>query len=313
MSLSDLSHDEMRRALSELDQALFHHEQWRDELNRTLICGLSPDRRDLEADAHRNCRFGQWLYRAGAESLASHPAFSQIETLHRQLHDGARHLLSTSSSGERIAIEDYERFVNVLKQMHLEMLTTKHEIEDAIYNLDPLTGAASRIGMLTKLREHLALVQRKAEVCCLVMMDVDNFKAVNDTHGHTAGDQVLTTFAHNLKTQLRSYDMVFRYGGEEFLICLPNVDTETAHGIIDRVCAVLAALEFDGEGTSTYNVTASFGLTLLDPDVSVEASIERADKALYEAKAAGRNRVVVWDVSMSHQTGDAVALAAKAE
>jgi len=299
MPFPDLTHDELSAALRELDQALFHHEQWREEVNRTLICNLSPDQRDLEKEAHRNCRFGQWLYCGGMRSLSSHPAFAEIETLHQRLHNCARGLLTASARHEQIPLQDYERYANVIRQMRLEMLTTKHEIEDTIYNLDPLTGASSRIGMLTKLREQQALVKRKAQSCCLAMMDLDHFKTVNDTYGHVMGDRVLAGFVGHLKNQLRPYDMLFRYGGEEFLICLPNEDSKMGYAAVDRLRQSLADVHFKCDGGSSFHVTVSFGLTLLDPDVSVETSIERADKALYAAKSAGRNRVCVWDVSMA--------------
>lgn len=298
MSFPDLSHDDMRKALSELEQALFHHEQWHEELTRTLICGLTPDARDVEEDAHHKCRFGQWLYCAGANVLARHPAFAEIETLHQRLHHSARNLLTTSVNREPIPLHDYERFVNVLKQMRLEISTTKHELEDAIYNLDPLTGAASRVGMLTKLREQQALVQRKVHFCCLAMVDIDHFKVVNDTYGHAMGDRVLATVAQQMKAQMRPYDTVFRYGGEEFLICMPTMEIKSAFAAMDRLRACVAALEFESGDHPSFHVTVSFGLTLLDPDASVETSIERADKALYAAKATGRNRIVVWDASM---------------
>jgi diguanylate cyclase len=298
MQISDLTHDELTKALSELDQALFHHEQWHEELNRTLICSLSPDQRDLEKDAHRNCRFGQWLYCGGPRGLATHPAFAEIEVLHQRLHNCARQLLIASANGEQISLQDYELFSNAVRQMRLEMLTTKHEIEDTIYNLDPLTGAASRIGMLTRLREQQALVKRKAQSCCVAMMDLDHFKNINDTYGHAMGDKVLSVLARHLKNQLRPYDMLFRYGGEEFLICLPSSDMKSGRDAVERLCQNLAAVHFKADGNTSFQVTVSFGLTLLDPDVSVETSIERADKALYAAKAAGRNCVRVWDASM---------------
>jgi diguanylate cyclase (GGDEF)-like protein len=161
-----------------------------------------------------------------------------------------------------------------------------------------LTGASSRIGMLTKLREQQALVKRKAQFCCLAMMDLDHFKTVNDTYGHIMGDRVLAGFVGQLKSQLRPYDMLFRFGGEEFLICLPNEDCKIGYAAVDRLRQSLADMHFK-DGSSSFHVTVSFGLTLLDPDVSVETSIERADKALYAAKSAGRNRVCVWDVSMA--------------
>jgi diguanylate cyclase (GGDEF)-like protein len=298
MPLRDLTPDQLREALGVLDQALFHHEQWYEELTRTLTCNLIPDERDVDDEAHRKCRFGQWLHGPAAQSLAHHPALAEIESLHQRLHHCARHLLMASAKREPIQLPDYERFANALKQMRLEMLTMKRELEDAIYNLDPLTGAATRIGMLTKLREQQALVKRKAQFCCLAMMDLDHFKNVNDTYGHAMGDRVLGTFARQVKTELRPYDLLFRYGGEEFLICMPSTDLKNGSDAIDRIRRSLAAVPFEGGGASSFHVTVSFGLTSLDPDVSVETSIERADKALYAAKAAGRNRASVWDASM---------------
>lgn len=98
--------------------------------------------------------------------------------------------------------------------------------------------------------------------------------------------------------QLRPYDMLFRYGGEEFLICTPDADLKSGYEAVERLRDGLAAIPFETDSGSSFQVTASFGVTLLDPDVSVEQSIARADKALLAAKSAGRNRVVVWDPSM---------------
>jgi diguanylate cyclase (GGDEF)-like protein len=193
----------------------------------------------------------------------------------------------------------------VLKQMRLEVMTTRQELEDTIFNLDPLTGVASRIGMLTKLREQQALVQRKAHSCCVVMMDLDYFKRVNDNHGHPAGDRVLATCARHVMENLRPYDMMFRYGGEEFLICCPNADIRSGYDIVDRLRSDISTISFKADDGSSFHVTASFGLALLDPDVSVEQSIARADKALYAAKSAGRNRVFVWGPSMN-QNGPSI-------
>lgn len=299
MAFPGLSQENMRAALGVLEQALFHHEQWCEGLNRTLICGLTPDQRDVKDDAHRNCRFGQWLYGPGFGSLAQHPGFAEIEAAHERMHHCAKDMLLASAAGKRIPLEGYERFVNALKQMRLEVLTTKHELEDAIYNLDPLTGAASRIGMLTKLREQQAFVQRKVHFCCLAMMDLDLFKIVNDTYGHATGDRVMVAMARHILGKLRPYDMFFRYGGEEFLICVTNADIKTGYDIVDRLRQELALLPYEVDGNPPFHVTVSFGITLLDPDVPVEKSIDRADKALYAAKTAGRNRVTIWDPSMS--------------
>jgi len=100
-------------------------------------------------------------------------------------------------------------------------------------------------------------------------------------------------------THLRPYDEFFRYGGEEFLLCIPGMNLETGHDAVERVREGLAAITIDVGGGRTVSVTASFGVTLLDADVPVEESISRADKALYRAKAAGRNQALLWDPSMA--------------
>jgi len=299
MPFPGLTQDEMRSTLDELDRAIFHHEQWHEDLNRTLICRLSPDRRDVNEDAHHNCRFGQWLYGPACKHLAQYPGLKEIECVHERMHRSAKEMLDVSSAGQQVALDRYERFVNALRQLHLEILTTKRELEDTLYNLDPLSGAASRIGMLTKLREQQALVRRKVLTCSVAMMDIDHFKTINDIHGHVVGDRVIVATSQYILRHLRSYDTLFRYGGEEFLICEPNTDLKSSSDNLERLRAGIAAMRFDGARGQSFQITVSFGLTLLDPDVSVEQSIERADKAVYAAKAAGRNRVLIWAPLMS--------------
>ncbi len=299
MTFPGVSQEEMRRALAQIEQALFHHEQWYEGINRTLVCGLKADQRDSIEEAHRYCRFGQWLYGGAAKALMDHPGFAAIETSHQRMHHCVREMLLASAAGEPVSIDVYERFVTSLKQMRLEVHTMKHELADAIYNLDPLTGAATRIGMLTKLREEQAFVQRKIHSCCLAMMDLDNFKEINDSHGHSAGDRVLVTVVKHIQAHMRPYDMLFRYGGEEFLICSPDSNLKNGHEMVERMRRELGEVPYEADGKPAFHVTVSFGLTLIDPDVPVETSIDRADKALYAAKNAGRNQVSVWTPSMS--------------
>jgi diguanylate cyclase (GGDEF)-like protein len=214
------------------------------------------------------------------------------------MHQYARSLLRAVADDIPVSISDYERFVTAMKRMQLEIETVRTELQDALYNLDPLTGTPSRVGMLTKLREEHELVRRSVHACAMAMIDFDHFKAVNDDYGHLVGDRVLVESARYIMGHLRPYDKVFRYGGEEFLLCLPDTDLQTGRAIVDRLREELAELPHRTEGKGTINVTVSGGITLLDPDVSVETSIDRADKALYAAKAGGRNAVVPWDASM---------------
>jgi len=294
-----MSQEDMRIALGELDQALYNHDQWCEALHATLICRLPADERDIDAKAHRKCRFGQWLYGRGTASLARHPGFAEVEAEHKRMHQSAATMLLADSNRVPITMADYERFGTALKRLRLEALTLKRELEDALYNLDPLTGAASRIGMLTKLREQREFVKRKVHGCCIAMMDIDLFKTVNDTYGHVVGDKALAAVARYASAHLRPYDKIFRYGGEEFLLCLPDADLEMGRSIVDRIRGELASIPHEAEGRPTFHVTVSIGLTLLDPDAPVEESIDRADKALYAAKVSGRDRIALWDASMT--------------
>jgi len=256
----------------------------------------------MSEDAHLMCRFGQWYYKIGLETLRAYSGMEEIGTAHQRMHQYAAHLLQSCVDNVPISLRDYERFVSALKSLRLEIATAQHELDDALYNIDPLTSAPSRIGMLTKLREQKELAQRQVHNCAVAMMDLDHFKAVNDIHGHMVGDQVLVGFAHYIMGHLRPYDKLFRFGGEEFLICMPDTDLNEGKTIVERLREELSSLPFKAENGEAFNVTVSFGLTLLDPDEPVEQSIDRADKALYSAKTAGRNRTVVWDASMNGGT-----------
>lgn len=304
MAIPNMSDEQMRTALKELEQASYNHDQWAETLFGTLICRLRPDERDTRDDAQHACRFGQWYYKSGIVALERHPGFAEIGLEHERMHQYAASLLRSSMDGVPISIKDYERFVTALKRMRLEISTVQRELETALFNLDPLTGTPSRVEMLSKLREEREFVRRKIHLCTMAMMDCDHFKTVNDTYGHLAGDKVLVGFARYIMAHLRPYDKVFRYGGEEFLIYLPDTNLQTGHGIIDRLHEELGSLPFQAEDRGTFHVTVSFGLTLLDADIAVEQSIDRADKALYVAKTRGRNCVVDWDPSMNEHPAE---------
>ena len=125
-----------------------------------------------------------------------------------------------------------------------------------------------------------------------MLVDIDHFKVVNDTHGHHAGDEVLKIFAQRLLSNLRSFDLVARLGGEEFAVILPDVTEQRAWMVAERLRQSIAETPFPVTGNSI-TVTTSIGAVLIDyqPQTKTEA-LERADKCLYEAKSGGRNAVV---------------------
>ena len=283
------STEELQTVLLQLDQTIYNHEQWSKGLDRTLICKSHCDQRDVSPEAHRQCQFGQWYYTYASAKLQQLPAFVAIEAEHARMHQLAARLLMAVAAGKTISPYEYDNFAQTLERLRLQLHSLKSELNEQLFNRDPLTGANTRIGLLTELREQHELVKRRVQPCGLVMMDLDYFKAVNDGHGHPAGDQVLVETAAFLMEHLRSYDKIFRYGGEEFLICLPNMDAAVSVGVVERLRKELAQKAYSLAVGTTIQVTASFGVAELDPNLPVEATLDRADKALYAAKGAGRN------------------------
>lgn len=295
MSLTDMSHQELQTIIDHLDQALYNHKEWHRLLIRALVCQLEPNAHDLASEAHKECRFGQWYYNHQDGGIVEHPRFIAIGDEHIRLHKLAASLITASMTKSSVSTYDYDNFSNSLERLQLEIFSLKHELEELIYQRDPLTKATSRLYMLPILHEQVELLRRHVyQSSYIIMMDLDHFSDINNNYGHVAGDKVLAGITSFVIKNLRAYDKVFRYGGEEFLLLIQNIELKSAYDMVARLCKGMAELTIDiGEGKQV-GVTGSFGLTPLDPQVTIEESIDRADKALYTAKASGRNRVVVW-------------------
>ena len=288
---------ELQVLISNVDQAIYNHDQWYDALIATLICHLPYDEHDVHEESFRRCRFGQWLYGEGQRLLHDHASYASIESEHRRMHQLAARLLLTAAEGAPIGVQEYELFTSALKGLRLEASTLKSELEDLLSHVDPLTGVNGRTILLTVLRELHALVKRKVMPCSVVMMDLDHFKAINDTYGHQAGDQVLIAAARYVVEHLRPYDKIFRYGGEEFVLTLQNANSEAALGTVNHLREGLAKMPVH-YNEMLIGVTAAFGVAPLAPGDTVEQSLDHADQALYAAKSGGRNRAEIWKATV---------------
>jgi diguanylate cyclase (GGDEF)-like protein len=175
--------------------------------------------------------------------------------------------------------------------------------------IDELTGLANRRALEGLLPEEVSRALRHGRPLSILMIDVDHFKSINDTHGHRSGDQVLKTLACLLTEGLRSIDKAARYGGEELLVMLPDTPVAEAEKIAERFRSAVAEHVFmvdpeDDEPPIPLHLTASVGVAgLRESAESLERLVEVADRALYEAKHEGRNRVVVAEAS--HGAADA--------
>jgi len=157
---------------------------------------------------------------------------------------------------------------------------------------DPLTRLQNRMAMGDYLDQEIALLVRYREAFSLIMLDVDNFKQINDVHGHSAGDQVLRMLALRLKETCRNSDAIFRIGGDEFVIAMPRASRDNARCTAERLCTAVSSAPFIHQDTSI-KVGVSLGLASYQPGESISQLMERADAALYQAKAKGRNRFKV--------------------
>jgi two-component system cell cycle response regulator len=181
---------------------------------------------------------------------------------------------------------------------------------------DGLTGLFNRASILESLENAITRARREAKPLSVLVADLDRFKSINDTYGHQSGDAVLRESTRRMKTAVRSYDAVGRYGGEEFLIVLPGCDVDTARAQAERIREAVAAGPIDGGGQSIA-VTCSIGVAsrVIPSAGDTEALVREADLALYVAKRNGRNRVeaaaqaAVPDVKMSDLPSLAVAVA----
>ncbi|MEW6764406.1 MAG: GGDEF domain-containing protein [Pseudomonadota bacterium] len=153
--------------------------------------------------------------------------------------------------------------------------------------LDALTGALARGQLEDRLRHECEISRRRSQPLAVVMMDIDHFKSINDNYGHAAGDAILQQFVSTAMGFKRSTDLLFRYGGEEFLLLMPMTKSTTATLVAERLRSALQHAQFAPVG-----VTASFGVAQLRNGESPKHMVERADAALYRAKGEGRNRVV---------------------
>lgn len=188
-----------------------------------------------------------------------------------------------------------------LKIKHLQDdLKRSNELLLELSNTDHLTGLFNRRYLMEALDREVQRANRNNGTVSLIMMDIDHFKKINDTHGHLQGDVVLQKVALLLQKELRTYDIAARYGGEEFVAVLPDTSLKEAFNVADRVRLSISGMRFAGS-LSTAQVTSSFGIANLASSQSddIDELLRSADDALYRAKEQGRNCIVVNDPDSS--------------
>lgn len=282
---------EVLLTLKELGASLVNHSNWTRNLHRTLLCDAKANNSDLTEDAHHHCLFGQWYYGTENQKLTDQETFRELGDLHQRVHDTARRLLQTKVSGAPISLEQYDQFNDAIHIFRSAIEDLQHKIISEICTMDHLTGVWNRYTMNYKLGQEIERSRRYDHTASIALIDFDHFKSINDQYGHLAGDTVLKNITGHLTAQLRKYDSLFRYGGEEFLLLCPETGLDQCTSIVDRIREQIRTI-----GTRTHEgdiiyITVSAGIAVLDVNHPPAESVDLADKALLIAKNRGRDRV----------------------
>ncbi len=208
-------------------------------------------------------------------------------------------LMDAARSSVKASHTELESTREALNGVSTELTETKQQML-----IDPLTGARNRQNMEHNVDRELTRAKRRRVKASVAMLDIDHFKSINDNHGHDIGDTVLAHFADTAMKSIRESDTLFRYGGEEFLLLMPQTDRETGVKVIEKLHHRIAATppENRDKRNEPIPITFSAGIAELTRSDEVQSLVKRADAALYQAKKRGRNRTVT-DIQLESESG----------
>jgi diguanylate cyclase len=264
---------------------------WENRLFRAVATEMPLD----EISTLGNSTFGLWLHHKASLIFDETHELEMIEACMRRIDDSLFPQLTTrrrelQSDEVRTLIRAVMAEMEQLKYLFSTMFERMIDLD---VGRDVLTQLFNRRFLPTILKREIDLFQRKGTPFCVLMLDIDFFKAVNDLHGHDAGDRVLQNIAALMLNQVRVSDFVFRYGGEEFLILLAEVDVDQAEVVAEKIRARVEAAVIPLSEDRLIQVTLSIGIAAFDGHPDYQRAVDRADKALYAAKHAGRNQWAV--------------------
>jgi diguanylate cyclase (GGDEF)-like protein len=279
-----------RQFVVELDEAAQWHMAWTRRVLRCAVLRTPPGEDVLGSHAHHCCRFDQWLH-AHRRDLAELDATSlrRLDRNHRQMHEAARDICRRVLAGEEGETAELDAFEHAQAGVvaGLALLKTAYLAHAA--RLDALTGLPLRHGLEEEFERCRAQARRHAELLVVLMLDLDHFKQINDAYGHTAGDRALAHVASLLRSHCRAGEPVIRFGGEEFVALLQTADRATAQRAAQRILQALRNHPLCLPDGRVLGVRASAGMAEVGDGEPPAKAIARADRALYLAKAAGRD------------------------
>lgn len=300
-NLEGRNHVRLRHISSLSEKNLLIHFESHLQWMKQLVDAVSARNHATMPETHHElCEFGAWLHQHGRTLIRDESHYQLIDRIHAAMHDVVKDI-------EEVLEKDSDRHLPLLALMKK---TERHSLElgneismlnnmviMSVYNKDALTGALTRRNLERILINELELSRATETPFCLLMGDLDHFKAINDNYGHVVGDRAIAHFAGVVRASLRQVDLLFRYGGEEFLMVLPSTHYEQGKILAERVRANLNGQPLQMDDASI-TLHASFGLmevhgtsmAFIDSE-RVRDIIRECDQRLYTAKQRGRDQV----------------------
>jgi len=261
----------------------------RDSARLALKDAIAQMLTELDALGGHTGRFSDSVARY-VDTIAHADSLESLARVGRQMMDEGRAVHGLVSATQERLAEGRQRAAELEEQVRALESELRRLSEEV--STDVLTEVANRRGLMQAFEVETARLERQGGELAIGLLDIDNFKKLNDTLGHAAGDVALKSLAGHVQKQLRAVDIVARFGGEEFVVMLPGVVVGEAQSTLTRLQRTLSASLFMHDGREVF-VTFSAGVTRYRPGEALEAALERADEALYEAKRTGKNRTCI--------------------
>jgi diguanylate cyclase (GGDEF)-like protein len=278
---------------------LVHFEKHLDWLKQLTQAVSARDGEAMPEAHHERCEFGKWLHGEGASLVRDQSHHAHLVDMHAAMHRVVDEIADMMGH-QRDSLPLYalmKKAENYSLDIGNEIAMLNSMVIMTHYNKDPMTGGLTRRSLERVMINQLEISKATETPFCLLMCDVDHFKQINDNHGHTAGDRAIVRFADVLRGNLRQADLLFRFGGDEFLIMLPSTGYAQGLEVAGKLRSAVAGLRMETEH-GNFEMRASFGLlevsgsktAFIDSEL-VNNLIKECDQRLYLAKHRGRNQV----------------------
>ena len=294
--------DDLRAALSDAPEALLHgidrgieaHLAWTQRLLRCALLHESPGGEVLRPDAHAHCQFGIWFsnHRKALDTFEE-ALVERVAQSHQRMHEAVRAMCNEVLQGRAASAADLQAFEQEQSAMVTSLNELRKRVADAETHRDILTGLPLRHGLEYAFRLRQMDARRGHSKLWLAMIDVDHFKAVNDSHGHAVGDVTLRHISRCLVECLRETDALFRFGGEEFLGLFLVREVRGVDFLATRLLESVGAAPLTPAVGITLYPTVTVGLARVGANEDLVSATERADQAMLLGKTQGRGRFVL--------------------